>query len=164
MGKASSFEFCCLHGCVPISSTEHGNVLLLKPQISKENFGTCTMNLYGMLGFAEPMIFQFSHLFIHHLGNLWGIYWNMFCIFRGPLGTNLRMRFKEYRFTVLSLQGLSISSALGQEQGQFERFHAGMKTYNASFVSGKPAKFSLDVVPEVETKNIQVRGCSDVQS
>lgn len=113
MGKASSFEFCCLHGCVPISSTEHGNVLLLKPQISKENFGTCTMNLYGM-------------------------------------------RFKEYRFTVLSLQGLSISSALGQEQGQFERFHAGMKTYNASFVSGKPAKFSLDVVPEVETKNIQV--------
>ena len=81
----------------------------------------------------------------------------MFSLVRGALGTNLRLRFKEYRFTVLSLQGLSISCALGQEQGQFERLHAGMKSYNASFVSGKPAEFSLDVLPEVETKNIQVR-------
>eukprot|EP00435_Cladocopium_sp_Y103_P001853 s1172_g1.t1 len=113
MGKASAFEFCCSHRCAPISSKEHGNVLLLKPQISKENFGTCTINLYGM-------------------------------------------RFKEYRFTVLALQGLSISSALGQEQGHFERFHPEVKMYNASFVSGKPAKFSLDVVPEVEMKNVQV--------
>ncbi|CAK9064375.1 unnamed protein product [Durusdinium trenchii] len=113
VGKASSFEFCCPF-CVELTGSEHGNSLILKSEMPKENLGTCQLNLFGL-------------------------------------------RFQQYQFTALALQGLEMESRLDTEIGHFEPpFQAGLQTYESSFVSKSSASISLRVVLELDMENTKV--------
>ena len=48
IGKASFFQFCCVSGCRSITGTEHGDAILLKVEMSKNDFGSCELNLFGL--------------------------------------------------------------------------------------------------------------------
>ncbi|CAE7473900.1 unnamed protein product [Symbiodinium sp. CCMP2592] len=48
VGKASSFAFCCVSGCKAVEGTEHGDSVLLKAYMSKEDIGTCQLKLFGL--------------------------------------------------------------------------------------------------------------------
>ena len=59
------------------------------------------------------------------------------------------MRFKEYQFTVLVLQGLELASRLGEENGNFKPFDPTLQNYEVFFTSKSLANLSLEAMPEV---------------